>query len=601
MPRVLALAMIGMLACGPTIPHEKPTADVTKHLPGTLETSRPKTGDAKTVKVRIYVDAGARAQAKWREEIGDQLDYASQLLVPMAGMRLSVESIKEWNRNTDPYAALPALVELDKGTDVTWVIGYITPGDKASKAMSELGAADPLGHHVIVRSWAEKPESEALATALPDLKEAERGEVMAAHRRHKQTVVLLHMLAATLGAIDEADPSWIQSPTYSTKQNTFSDRNRELITLGLEERVLGTTDQNLAKKLLEAIEKTGFGGWVPTSHDEVTKRMRNVIDASRAGRIAAAVPPAAYDQYTRIRELAKQGKAADALAELDNLILAYPGNAAMTQLKCEIMVVKPGVGDKATRTACTRASELAPGDPAPHMTVGEALLRASDTKAARSEFQLAEGKIGNLPSGVDEAWRKLIELYKSMGSLTWTEEAIVRAKLEKDPIAVQVTQTRSRYGVPRGAKFVAVDQESVLVQAIRATLDLVYASKYREAEKAIAAAEKKWPGSAGLTHARCDLALRQGQVDAARGYCNKALAIDPNDSWALYLSAVIALKTAAGNAQGIEQLKKAIAVDPELGQAWRTLAKAYIRTKDRAALEKLAEEYQAKFGQALPN
>jgi tetratricopeptide (TPR) repeat protein len=598
---VLAMMATTACACGPTIVHEKPSADVTKHLPATLEATRPRSGDAKTVKVRIYVDAGARAQAKWKEEIGDQLDYASQLLVPLTGMRLTVESIKEWNRNTDPYASLAALVELDKGTGVHWVIGYITPGDKAAKAMSELGSAEPLGHHVIVRGWSEKAESEALAISLPDVKEAQRGELLAAHRRHKQTVVLLHMLAATLGAIDEADPAWIQAPTYAPKQNTFSDRNRELLTLGFDERLLGTTDQNLAKKLLEAIEKTAFGGWIPTSHDEVTKRMRNVIDASKAGRIASAVPPAAYDQYTRIRELAKQGKAKDALAELDNLVMAYPGNAAMTQLKCEIMVASPGVADKGTRAACTRASELAPGDPAPHMAVGEALLVAKDTKAARVEFQLAEGKIGNLPTGADEAWRKLIELYKQLGSLTWTEEAIVRAKLEKDPIAVQVTQTRSRYGVPRGAKFVAVDQESLLVAAIRASLDLVYASKYGEAEKAIAAAEKKWPGAPGLAHARCDLSLRMGQVDAARNHCARALATDPNDSWALYLSGVIALKTAAGNQVGIEQLKKAIAVDPELGQAWRTLAKAYVRVKDKAALEQLGTEYQAKFGQPLPN
>jgi hypothetical protein len=63
---------------------------------------------------------------------------------------------------------------------------------------------------------------------------------------------------------------------------------------------------------------------------------------------------------------------------------------------------------------------------------------------------------------------------------------------------------------------------------------------------------------------------------------------------------VIALKTSAGNLQGIEQLKKAIAVDPDLGPAWRTLAKAYARTRDKAALEQLGKEYQAKFGQTLP-
>lgn len=592
--------MIVLAACGPKITNERPSNDVTKHLPATLEATRPREGEAKTIKVRIYADAGMRALPKWREEIGDQLDYASQLLVPLAGARLSVEAIKNWDRPGDPYAALGVLSDLDKGDEVTWVIGYITPGDSASKAMSELGSAEPLGRHVIVRGWSEKAESEALSLALPDLREAERTEVLSAHRRHKQTVVLLHMLAVTLGAIDEADPTWIQHPSYAPKQHAFSDRNRELLTVGIDERQLGTKDQNLAKKLLETIEKSEFGGWVPTSHGEVTKRLKNVIDATKSGKTAAAIPAAAYDQYARIKELARQGKPNDALVELDNLLLAYPGNAAMYQLKCEIMLGAPGVKDPTTRAACKKASDLAPGDPTPHIALAEALAKTSDFKAAREELLAAEDKIGNLPSGVEDAWKKLIQMYRSIGSLTWTEVAIAKAKLENDPIAIQVQQTRSRYGVPRGAKFVAADEEAALVAAIRASLDLVYASKYAEAARAIAAAEKKWPGAAGLAHTRCDLGLRQGQLDVARANCARALAIDPADSWALYLSGVLALKTAAGNKQGIELLKKAIAADPELGQAWRTLAKAYQRTKDKAAYEQLGKDYQEKFGQPLP-
>ena len=91
-----------------------------------------------------------------------------------------------------------------------------------------------------------------------------------------------------------------------------------------------------------------------------------------------------------------------------------------------------------------------------------------------------------------------------------------------------------------------------------------------------------------------------GSIDGARAACAKALQIDPGESWALYLSGVISLKTASGNQQGIDLLKKAILADPELGQAWRTLGKAYSRTKDQAAFDQLAKDYQAKFGQPLP-
>jgi predicted Zn-dependent protease len=51
---------------------------------------------------------------------------------------------------------------------------------------------------------------------------------------------------------------------------------------------------------------------------------------------------------------------------------------------------------------------------------------------------------------------------------------------------------------------------------------------------------------------------------------------------------------------GIDKLKAAIAVDPDLGQAWRTLGKAYARAGNKAALDQLATAYASKFGQTLP-
>jgi len=602
---VLALAAIGIAigSCGGGKLQQRsaPASAVGKHLPATLEAQRPRGGEPRTVKVRVYADAGARAQPRWREEIADQLDYASQLLTPLLGVRLSVDAVKDWARATDPRAALPALVALDRGDDVAWVIGYVTPGDAASKAMSELGDAEPLGRHAIVRAWAEKPETDALASMLPDLKEADRAEAIAAHRRHKQTAVLLHVLAATLGAIAETDPAWLQHPIYSPKMSGFSERNRELMTLALDDRLAEGTAQTAAKKLLDAIEKAPWGGWIAADQEQVTRRLRNVLDAARAGKTAADVPAAAYDQYTRIQALARRGQTQDALAELDNLLVAYPGNAAMHQLRCEIFLRAPGVADKGTRAACARASELAPGDPSPHLAVGEALVKSGDLAGARAELAEAERKIGNLPAGAADAWRRVIAIYQAMGALTWTEEAIARAGLADDPAAQQVAQIRARYGVPRGK--VPPDQEAALVAAVRGALDLVYASKYAEAERRLAEAERRWPGAAGLLGARCDLALRQGQVEAARAACARAIAADPDASWALYLAGVIALRdtSPAGARAAIERLRRAIAVDPELGQAWRTLARAYKeRTKDRAALEQLGKDYAARFGQPLP-
>lgn len=579
---------------------DHPAASVTKFLPATLETVRPREGEPRTAKVRIYADPGIRALPHWKEDITDQIDYANQLLQPMLGVRLVVEAVNDWARASDPQNALRELTEADKGEGAVWVIGYVTPEDRASKAMSELGQAQPLGRWVIVRGWSEKAEIDALKGKLPDLQDAERAEVIAAHRRHKQTVVLLHMLATTLGAIGEADASWVQHASYSSKQSTFSTRNREVLQIAIDGRLAGDSDQVLARKLANAIEKIEWGGWIPSSRDEVLTLLNHTVEAGASAKTFADIPPAAFEEFKRITELAKRGQTADALTELSNLLTAYPGNATMHELRCEIMLKKPGVADKTTRAACARVSELAPGDPTVHLAVGEALIAAGDLAGARAELVSAEAKIANLKTGFDEAWRRLIGIYMALGALTWTEGAIAKARLDSDPAAARVAQTRARYGIPRGAKFVTPDDEANLVTAIRSGLDLVYAQKFAEADRALTAAEKKWPRAPGITAARCDLAYRQSQIAAAHASCAQALAADPNESWALYLLGVLLLREVGTVDAGIAKLKAAIAIDPELGQAWRSLAAAYARGRDKAALDQLGKDYLAKFGQPLP-
>ena len=570
---------------------------MTKALPAALEVEKPREGDPRTVKVRVWTDAAIRATARWKDDIGEQIDYANAVLTPLLGARLQIDGWKEWNRTGEPHQALAQLVEADKGDGVTWVIGYMAPPDTASKAMAELGFGEPLGHHVVVRGWAETQERAQISGSLPDLKDTEKAEIYSAHKRHKQTVVLLRALATTLGGIAETDPAWILNPSYSRKQMGFSDRNRELMTFAIDGKLAEESDQVIAKKLLESIEKAQWGGWIASSTDEVTKRMRNILDQAKAGKTAVDIPPAAYDQYSRIKTLALQGKTADALIELENLLTAYPGNAAMHMLRCEILMKSKS---KDAPAACKRVSDLAPGDPTPHIIVAETLAANKDFKAARAELAVAEGKIENLKENQEAAWRRVIAMYQRMGSLTWTEDALKRAKLEADPIALHIASTRARYGAPRGTKGVAPEDEGALVAAVQGAIALVNAQKYGEAEKAISAAEKKWPSASGVAGARCNLDMNMGQLGAARANCAKAIKANPGASWALYLSGIIALRDASGTQEGIEKLKQAIAVDPDLAQAWRALSKAFARVNDKAALEQLRKDYTARFGQALP-
>lgn len=601
---VLAALLAGLAACSGSAANAH-IAALAGALPATLEPSATYSGEPRVAKLRIWVDAGVRAQPKWRELILEQIDAASQFWTPLVGVRLEVAAVREWDRSAPPAQSLAELTSLDAGDEVSWVIGYTGPDGTASIAMSELGSADLLGKHVVVHDWSPVPETKKLESQLEALTPEERAEVLAAHRRHKQTVVLLHYLQVSAGAIAEVDEAWIGSRGYSPSLRTVSERTRELLAVSIKSRLDEEAIGASATRLLDEIERAEAPGWVPADRDAIATQLRAIADRAKAGKVAAEVPAEAVAQYERAQSLAKGGDVAGAIAELEPLLVAYPSNATLHQLRCEAMLVKPGVADEKTQSACARVSELAPGDPDPDLAVARAWNAAGDRGKARVALQAATGKAKALaaPAAAALAFGSILALYRAWGALTWTEEILAllpaQAEAARSPDALWVAGTRARYGVTRGAKFVAPEDEGALVAGIRAALDAVYADKTAEAEKQLAQVARRWPKAPGIAAVRCDLALRREQLAEARRQCAAALRGDDAQSWAHYLSGILALR-GPDTAGGIAHLRKAIEVDPDLGQAWRALGKALQRTNDKAALAKLAADYQARFGQALP-
>ena len=123
--------LVALAACGgsqvstTTTTSEHPTADVTKLLPATLEATQPKTGDPRSVHVRVWADAGVRAMPHWKDDIADEIDYANQLMTPLVGVKFVVDATKDWDRKgVDFHDAAKQLATVDDGNDVTWAIGF---------------------------------------------------------------------------------------------------------------------------------------------------------------------------------------------------------------------------------------------------------------------------------------------------------------------------------------------------------------------------------------------------------------------------------------------------------------------------------------------
>lgn len=314
------------------------------------------------------------------------------------------------------------------------------------------------------------------------------------------------------------------------------------------------------------------------------------------------VPPAAVDQFHRAQTLAQQGKFTEALAELDALVAAYPGTAEIRQAICEVHVGASGPGSPAATTACDRAAEVTPDDPRPYLARVEAYLRAKDLAGALALLPRAEERAGDRAP----MWDRIAEIYQAAGAVTLAEgaaahSAALNKRAEPHPIAAWAAGTRARYGLPPDAKRwkIKPTEEGAYVQAVRELLDLVYANKMPEAQAKAKAAEKRWKGAPGILAARCDLHLRLNDKATAKKLCAQAVAAWKGTAWALYLEGVIGLQEHK-DAAAVASLRAAIAADPGLGQAYRALGKALSRTKDDAAWQALATDYQQKFGTALP-
>jgi tetratricopeptide (TPR) repeat protein len=536
------------------------------------------TGSVRVAKVRVWADDDYRAQnVGWQRVFGEQLDDANQLLIPMLGLQLTAE-YRSWSHHA-PGATLAdtlaALDQQDPGDDVFTVIGLTSSLGLAMATFEQLGYASIGGNHLVLRGYADEAERAAFDRMFPKLSAEERDALHAARRQHELTTLLLHELGHNLGLPHETSTDAIMNAMYSQHAATFSENDRGVMLLAIARRLHGPDGD------APAVAQAPPGAPAP-------------------------LPAAAQAQVQQAEQLAARRDFAGALAILEPLFDAYPAQARPRVIGCQIELARGGPADATARAMCDRARELVT-DGASAVELAQVQLAAGDAAAARATLAAEETRLAALaPDAARTGWLALADQYRHMGALTWAENAVARSQAGPTGdggIAAWAATTRARYGIPAdGTRYhLRPEDEGAALAAVRGVLDLVNAGSFAAAAKAARAAEQRWPDLPGLLGARCDLELRRGHLGAARSLCARAVAHDPT-SWALYLGAILELQDPrpAATQRGIERLREAIRIDPDLGQAWRALGKALERANASADLGQLRRDYQARFGEPLP-
>jgi len=341
----------------------------------------------RTLRARAYVDREYRAQTlRWSQRIEQQVARANRVLEAQFGARLELVEVREWER-ADRTGELPVamaeLAALDPGSDVDWVIGFVSSLPVFSASHEQLGLAQLFGRHMVLRGMDSLAEAQAASEALDLLSEDERQDLLRARRVHKETFVLLHEWAHTLGAFHERNPASILSPAYDKSQSGFSPASREVVALGLRTRESrdGSVRAAWGKAYRGLVEKYAASAW-----DAATRE-----DALRASVAMLGGDTGAG------------GRPADP-----------PSRAEYARSLCE-RAVRRSRHDPTTIETCRTAAAVPGADLDIVLGVPQLLAEARDTRGARQALAEAEPVL-TARQADGRWWARVAELYAVAGA-----------------------------------------------------------------------------------------------------------------------------------------------------------------------------------------
>lgn len=535
---------------------------------------------ARVFRVRAYVDRDYQAQTlRWRQRVADQVSRANRVIEAQFGARLELVDVRDWPRTDrvdELRAALAELATLDAGGDVDWVIGFLSSLPVLTATHDQLGMAYYFGRHLVLRGMDSVVEAQHAQTNLDKLSAAEREDLLQRRRAHKETSVLLHEWAHTLGAFHERDPEWIMSPLYDKSQAGFSRPSAELVALGLRSRGAREAGARAAwgRAYLELVARDGESAWDARSRDEVVRIARAVLlgepeperaAAARAEPRDEAGPLAPEDPRKPCADGYRRARLAPATIEACRAAAALPG------ADLELVLLVPALlVERKDRAGAFRATSEA-----------EAVV------AARR--------------GDARAWLRVAQLYATIDACSRAELAASRLPATHPAgkqILADCTRTRRWAGFRGALGGLPHEREPEYVAlAAQARAD-VQSKNYARARVRAKELAEAFPGSAGPQLISCLVEGRAKAYARAKPACAAAAEVDDETIIPQQILGLIAADEGRLD-EARERLRRAVELGDPSDEVWARLASIEKRRGDAAALAELKQRYRDRFGLEL--
>jgi hypothetical protein len=304
----------------------------------------------RTFRVRMRPNAHYLAQTIDAEHrMRELVEDANRVLEASLAVELELDEGNPWLLDADESldAALSQLRRDDTGSGVDVVVGLIGALPRQTDALHELGYADVLGSHVVVRSAGRLGEQDAVDRALSELSAEERDRVVRARKRHRATATFLHEIGHVFGALHESSTESLMHPTYDVKMNRYGPDAVLLMRLALDEK----NRASVVRAQLDFVRAAKQAAWAPGERDAAIARLEAMTAPSThapepvAAQAPSPVPPPNLeatdgDLYLRAAEALRHGGVAAAYAMAKPLFVKYPASRAVQELRCELATLR---------------------------------------------------------------------------------------------------------------------------------------------------------------------------------------------------------------------------------------------------------------------